>query len=120
MDEFCSMELGYFDGRFRVNFTKPFFSQDQIRFHALQYPVFIDGLLVALVFAMPKVKDFCRHEPVFSLNTQMREPQDKVRVFMAPALKRLIKPIDTGEIPLPHAEVAASDAAPLKALFYPE
>ncbi len=103
-----------------MKFTKAFFGQDHIGFHAFKHPFFVDGFLVAWVLAVPEVKDFGAHEAVFAMDAQVVKPEHKVGIFMPPSLEGFVKSVDTGKVRAPDAKIAAAYAMPVKALFYPE
>lgn len=101
-------------------FSKAFVSLYQSGFHTLQNFLFVDRFLVTLAFTVPQVVDLRRQKPVFTLDTLVAKAQDKVGIFVTPALESLIKSIDGNKILAPDGKVAATDSVPLETLFYPE
>ena len=104
----------------RLKLCKAFCSPNDLGLHALAYLFFINRLLVSFVLTVPEMKHLCGHKTIFSLNSQMTEPQNKVCVFMAPTLKDLVEAVDTDEVTPPYTQVATPDTPPHETLLYPE
>lgn len=103
-----------------ADFAKAFFGLYKSGFHTLKNFLFVDRLLVTLVFTMPQVIHLRRQKSVFTLDALVAKAQDKVSIFVTPPFKGLIKSIDGSKIMAPDSEIAAADSVPLEALFYPE